>query len=88
MAETLVLGAGSHAHVTVPDLQEPVVLFRSRDGLAVRHAGNLTVNGKSCRERAELGSGARVTGDDFALAIETVGAKLGMPSKGDAETRL
>jgi tetratricopeptide (TPR) repeat protein len=79
MAETLVLGSGAHAHVEIPDLEEPVVLFRSREGLAVRHVGNLVINGKGCHERGELGYEARVTGDAFALAIETVGTRMGTP---------
>ena len=73
MAETLVLGAGPQVHVAVPDLKEPVVLFRHKDGLGLRHAGGLTVNGRKVPERTVLGPRAHVAGDDFAFAVEPVG---------------
>src|SRR5207247_8039369 len=34
MAETLVLGPGPQAHVAIPDLKQPLVLYRHKDGLA------------------------------------------------------
>jgi hypothetical protein len=74
MAETLVLGAGPQAHVTVPGLKQPVVLFRHKRGeceaLGVRHAGALRINGEVSTGRALLGPNATVSGDDLAFAIE------------------
>ncbi len=46
MAETLVLGDGDQVHVILPDLKNPVIFFRHKDGLGLRHAGGLTVNGR------------------------------------------
>jgi hypothetical protein len=77
MADTLVLGPGSQAHVTIADLEEPVILFRQKDSLAVRHGGTLIVDGESYRDRAVLGETSKVRGEDFAFAVETVGARLG-----------
>lgn len=77
MADTLVLGPGPQAHVTVPDLAKPVILFRHKDGLGVRYGGTLIVDGQQCRERGQLGPSSRVRGDDFAFAVEPVGARLG-----------
>jgi hypothetical protein len=77
MAETLILGPGPQAHVTVPSLKQPVVLFRHKDGLGVRCVGGLTVNGQKTQDRALLGTTATVSGDDFAFAIEPVGERLG-----------
>ena len=77
MAETLVLGPGPQAHVTIPDLKQPVVLYRHKDGLAVRASGHLSVDGHSVKERGPLAENARVVGEDFAFALEPVGAKLG-----------
>jgi hypothetical protein len=77
MAETLILGPGTQAHVTVPGLKQAVVLFRHKDGLGVRCVGGLTVNGQKARDRALLGTTATVAGDDFAFAIEPVGERLG-----------
>ena len=77
MADTLLLGPGPNAHVQVPDLKEPVVLFRHKDGLGVRHEGSLAVNGRPCDGRGLLGSAATVAGDEFAFALEPVGTTLG-----------
>jgi len=77
MADTLVLGPGSQVHVAMPDLQEPVVLYRQKEGLGVRYAGNLCVDGQRCRERGLLRPTSSVTGDDFAFAIEPVGTGTG-----------
>ena len=46
MADTLVLGSGTQVHVTIPDLKEPIVLFRGKDGLGYRHKGSLVINGR------------------------------------------
>ncbi len=72
MADTLVLGPGSQVHVAMPDLKQPIVLFRQKTGLGIRHGGNLIINGQPCRERGTLEPGATVTGDDFSLALESV----------------
>jgi len=76
MADTLVLGPGTHVHVAMPDLRQPVVLFRNKDGLGVRYSGNLNVDGQSCKERGVLGPTSTVTGDDFAFTVEPVGARM------------
>jgi tetratricopeptide (TPR) repeat protein len=77
MADTLILGPGSQAHVQVPDLEHPVVLFRHKEGLGVRYAGSLTVDGEPCRERAVLGPTSHVRADNFTFAVEPVGARMG-----------
>jgi hypothetical protein len=77
MADTLVLGPGAQSHIELSDLQQPVILFRHKDGLAVRHSGNLIVDGQPCKERGVLGPTSRVNGDDFAFAVEPVGRTLG-----------
>jgi tetratricopeptide (TPR) repeat protein len=77
MADTLVLGPGSQVHVSMPDLQQPIVLYRHKEGLGIRHGGNLSVDGQRCHERGLLGATSTVTGDDFAFAIEPVGTGMG-----------
>lgn len=77
MADTLVLGPGPQVHVAMPDLRQSIILFRHKDGLGVRYIGNLTVDGQPCRERGMLGPAARVSGDDFAFAVEPVGVRIG-----------
>jgi hypothetical protein len=70
MAETLVIGATEAAHVTVPELKQPIVLFRHRDGLGVRYKGELRVNGQVSAGRAFLPPVATVVGDEVSFAIE------------------
>ncbi len=77
MADTLVLGPGTQVHVTMPDLEQPIVLYRHKEGLGVRYPGNLSVDGRRCRERGLLAPTSTVTGDDFAFAIEPVGTGTG-----------
>jgi len=73
MADNLVLGPGGQGHVPMPDLAQPVVLFRTKNGLGVRHTGGLTVDGQRVKDRAVLGPNACVSGEDFAFAVEPVG---------------
>lgn len=77
MADTLVLGPGTHVHVAIPDLKDQIVLFRTKDGLGIRHAGEFQVDGRRCRDRATLGAACAVVGEDFSLSVEPVGARLG-----------
>jgi tetratricopeptide (TPR) repeat protein len=77
MAETVVLGPGPQAHIPIMDLKQPVVLYRHKDGLAVRCPGSITIDGQSYKERGPLSATARVVGEDFAFALEPVGTKLG-----------
>src|SRR5262249_49709140 len=68
MADTLILGPGAQAHVGLPDVKHPVILFRQKDVVGVRHAGPLTVDGKVYHDRALLGPAAQVVGSDFTFA--------------------
>jgi hypothetical protein len=77
MADTLVLGPGPQAHVVLPDLAQPVILFRHKDGLGVRCTGSFLIDGQPCKDRGVLGPTARVNGEDFTFAVEPVGRGLG-----------
>jgi hypothetical protein len=75
MAETLVLGPGPQAHVPM-DVARPVILYRHRDGLGVRYAGEVRVNGRPAPDRQALPPHAAVSGPDFAFAVEP-GMRMG-----------
>jgi len=77
MAETCILGPGPDAHVLLPDLRKPVVLFRRKEGLSVRYEGQYTVDGNFSRDRAALGLNSTVAGDDFRFTLEPLGSLLG-----------
>jgi tetratricopeptide (TPR) repeat protein len=77
MAETLVLGPGPQAHVPIMDLKQSVVLYRHKDGLAVRGPGQISIDGHTFRERGPISATSRVVGEDFAFALEPVATRLG-----------
>jgi len=77
MADTLVLGEGVPAHITVADLKSPAVLFRHKDGLGLKHDGSLRVDGQKSPARMFLPPHAVVTGDEVSFAVEPVGTRLG-----------
>jgi hypothetical protein len=70
MADTLVMDKGPKAHVTVAGLKGPIILFRNKDGLGVRHAGELWVDGVKSPGRTLLAPQARLMGNDVVFAIE------------------
>jgi hypothetical protein len=76
MADTLLLGPGQQMHVTVPDLKQPVVLYRHKDGLGVRSPGPLMIDGQRCQERGLLRPTSSVSGEDFAFAVEPLGSRM------------
>jgi hypothetical protein len=78
MADTLVLGDGPQAHVNVPDLKQPLVLFRQKDTLGIRYRGKLCINGRTSGERLLLSDPhATVSGENISFALEPVAARLG-----------
>jgi len=77
MADTLVLGPGSQVHVSMPELRQPVVLFRHKDGLGVRCPGAFTINGQRCQDRGILNGTAAVAGEDFSFSVEPIGTRMG-----------
>jgi tetratricopeptide (TPR) repeat protein len=78
MADTLVLGEGSQVHVNVPDLKQPLVLFRQKDTLGIRHGGKLYINGRTSGERLLLSDPqATVSGENISFAVEPVAARIG-----------
>ncbi len=77
MADTLVLGNNAQAHVTIPGLKEPLILFRSKDQLGVRCDGPMTIDGQPVTGRCLLDANARVLAGELALSLETAGPRLG-----------
>jgi tetratricopeptide (TPR) repeat protein len=77
MADTLLLGMGSQTHVSIPGLQQPIVLFRNKETLGLRHTGALTINGHQSSGRCLLETRTTVQGDDLAFTIEPAGTRFG-----------
>ena len=75
MADTLVIGPAAQSHVNVPDMTQPLILFRNKSSLAARWSGKLTINGHEYQERAPLEPGASLATEQISLALERVKAQ-------------
>jgi len=73
MADTLVIGPAAQSHVQVPDMTQPLIVFRNKTGLAVRWSGRLQIDGQTYQERGPLEAGTTVTAEQLTLALERVG---------------
>ena len=70
MADTLVIGPESQSHVQVPEMTQPLIIFRTKDGLAARWSGNLEIDGKTYPQRGPLKPGASLTNEQISLTLE------------------
>lgn len=70
MAETLVMGPGPVAHVPLHEAEKSIVLYRTKDGLGVRCAGDFKVNGNAVKDREVLPPYATVATPYASFAIE------------------
>jgi FHA domain len=75
MADTLVIGPQAQAHVQVPDMNDPLILYRKKNGLAARWPGVLQINGTKYQERGPLDPGSTLTTDQISLALERIGKR-------------
>jgi hypothetical protein len=72
MADTLLLGPGAQVHVAVPELKQPVVLFRQKDALALRWPGSFSIDGQRLQDRGTLTPRSTVSGEDLVFALEPI----------------
>jgi hypothetical protein len=70
MADTLLIGPAPQAHVVVPDLTQPLVLYRNKNKLAARWSGNLVINGQVHNGKGDLDDGATLQTEQLTLALE------------------
>jgi FHA domain len=70
MADTLLIGPGPQAHVVVPDLTQPLVLYRNRNKLAARWSGSLVIDGRPHQGKGDLEPGATLQTEQLTLALE------------------
>lgn len=77
MANEVILGPDSQAHVVVRSLPDRVLLYRSKEGLGVRVAGGkFQVNDVTFADRASVPFPAVVTADGITFAVEPVGPRF------------
>jgi hypothetical protein len=77
MGNELMLGRGPEAHIELPGLEAPVLIYRSKDGLGVRVPEmKFSIDDRPCSDRAVLPLPGVVSCDAFTFAIEPVSGRL------------
>ncbi|VTS05157.1 FHA domain-containing protein [Tuwongella immobilis] len=76
MSDSLLMGPETNTHVAIPGLKLPLILLRTRDGLAVKHAANYRIDGVICSDRTELTLPAHVYNEHFSLTLEPAPNRL------------
>jgi hypothetical protein len=77
MGNEVMLGPAPNAHIHLPGLEAPILIYRSKDGLGVRVPdARFRVDDRPYVDRAPLTLPAVVSGDAFTFAVEAVAARL------------
>ena len=77
MGNELILGPGPDVHIELPNLEAPVLIYRSKDGLCVRVPEmRFTIDDRPCTDRAILPLPGVVSCDAFTFAVEPVSGRL------------
>jgi len=77
MGNELILGPGPDAHIELPHLEAPVLIYRSKDGLSVRVPDTrFTIDDNHHTDRAVLPLPGVVSCDAFTFAVEPVSGRL------------
>lgn len=77
MGNEVMLGPGPDAHVILPHVPAPVLIYRSKDGLGVRVPhGSFRVDDRPYTDRAALPLPSIVNAETFTFAVEPVAARL------------
>ncbi|HEX3599741.1 MAG TPA: FHA domain-containing protein [Lacipirellulaceae bacterium] len=72
MADSCVLGPNRHCHVRCRNWQRDVIVYRQNNQVFCRADEPLSIDGVLANSSSEIQSGARVEGDDFSFAWETL----------------
>jgi hypothetical protein len=72
MADSCVMGPNSHCHVRCRQWQRDIVIFRQNEQLFCRADEPISVDGVQALGNNEILPGARVEGEDFSFAWETL----------------
>jgi hypothetical protein len=76
MGETCIMGRSAQAHITAPDLDRPVVLYRQGATLWCKADGPFEVDGRLCEGRASLTLQSSVRGKNFSFSLEPLDAQV------------
>jgi hypothetical protein len=72
MADSCVLGPNRHCHVQCRSWQRDVIVYRQNNQVFCRADEPLSIDGVLATGKTEILSGARVEGDDFSFAWESL----------------
>jgi hypothetical protein len=73
MADSCVLGPSRHCHVRCRNWQRDLVVYRQNDQVFCRADEPLTIDGVAATSSHEIQPGARVEGESFSFAWESLG---------------
>ena len=77
MGNEVMLGPAPNAHIILPGLPAPILIYRSKVGLGVRVPdARFRIDDRPYVDRAALPLPGVVTGDAFTFAVEPVAARL------------
>lgn len=77
MGNEVMLGPGPDAHIILPHVPAPILIYRSKEGLGVRvPGGQFRIDDRPCNDRAILPLPAVVTAESFTFALEPVASRL------------
>jgi FHA domain-containing protein len=77
MGNEVMLGPAPNAHIILPGLPAPVLIYRSKEGLGVRVPdARFRIDERPCVDRAALPLPSVVSSDSFTFAVEAVPARL------------
>lgn len=72
MADLLVLGPGEKVHVCLPDLEQPLRIFRQKDRVGIQWAGEYYIEGQKQTGRALIPTQGSIYSPQFTMAVEPV----------------
>jgi hypothetical protein len=72
LADSCVLGPKPHSHVVCRDWTREVILFRHDEKLYCHATGRFEIDGVACKNRGQLRSNSRVSGEGFSFKLEPV----------------
>jgi hypothetical protein len=72
MADSCILGPGSHSHVVCRDWTQDVILHLNKDALHCRATGEFQIDGVPCDGQGPVTRSSQIEGEAFSLSLEPV----------------
>ncbi|MEX0939633.1 MAG: FHA domain-containing protein [Pirellulales bacterium] len=70
MADSCILGPGSHSHVVCRDWTQDVILHLNKEALHCRATGEFQIDGQPCGGQGPVTRSSQIEGEAFSLSLE------------------